>query len=88
MSTNEIKDPEVLRRRWFDQPLNVIELGGKIPDGNGAIIALMAIFPLYERYLDDAEISTGTKWEILLAQDLNLPTSPDTTDAPPPAGSL
>jgi hypothetical protein len=81
MSLIEIKDPKLLRERWFDQPLNVIEHGGKIPDGNGAIIALMAVFPLYERYLDDSEKSTGTKWEILLAQDLKLPISPNTADA-------
>ena len=57
MSKIEIKDAEMLRQQWFDQPLNVIEHGGQIPDGNGAIIALMAVFPLYERYLNSIRAS-------------------------------
>ena len=42
MNSIVVSDPEVLRRRWFDQPLEVIEHGGLIPEGNGAIIALTA----------------------------------------------
>lgn len=56
MQTRNIEDPDVLRRRWFDQPLKIIknERGDTdgIPDGNGALIALMAVFPLYERYIE------------------------------------
>lgn len=79
MNAIEIKDPSLLRERWFDQPLQVLERG--IPEGNGAIIALMAVFPLYERFLDDTTKTSGCAWEVLLAQDLNLPVTPDTHDA-------
>lgn len=74
MSTFAIKDPEYLRQLWFDQPLCVIEHGGQIPDGNGAIIALMAVFPLYERYLDSvrAKEPAGTDYWKCLAEDSGL----------------
>ena len=74
MSTIEVKDPEFLRRRWFDQPLDVIECGGQIPEGNGAIIALMAVFPLYERYLCSVRRQPGygsDHWKCL-ADDTGL----------------
>jgi hypothetical protein len=77
------QDPELLRKRYFDQPLEVIEHGGQIPEGNGAIIALMAVFPLYERYLTDAfnrRVPDGTTFEQFRARDLGLPENP-TTDA-------
>jgi hypothetical protein len=78
MSTIEIKDPEFLRKRWFDQPLSVIENGGQIPDGNGAIIALMAVFPLYERYwCAQPGYSKATRWKILA----NITGLNDTTKA-------
>jgi hypothetical protein len=82
MSAIEIKDPKFLRERWFDQPLHVIEHGGQIPEGNGAIIALMAVLPLYERYIDDALPSApaGTTKSQFRARDLGLPDNP-TTDA-------
>lgn len=82
MKTTLINDPEVLRKRWFDQPLGVIEHSGLIPDGNGAIIALMAIFPLYERYLNDAfkRSTLGLTFVQFRARDLGLPEDP-TTDA-------
>lgn len=82
MTITEIKDPKFLRERYFDQPLHAIEHSGMIPEGNGAIIALMVVFPLYERYLDDAFLSApaGTTWEQFRARDLGLPDNP-TTDA-------
>src|SRR5258707_14676560 len=74
MTTVEIKAPDALRKRWFDQPLCVIEHGGQIPEGNGAIIALMAVFPLYERYLDSvrAQPSYGSDHWKCLANDTRL----------------
>ena len=74
MSKVEIRDPKYLRERWFDQPLSVIEHGGQIPEGNGAIIALMAVFPLYERYLDSvrAKQPNGTDYWKCLADDTGL----------------
>ncbi|MEK7706677.1 MAG: hypothetical protein AAB380_01615 [Verrucomicrobiota bacterium] len=74
MNKVEIRDPEYLRQRWFDQPLCVIEHGGQIPAGNGAVIALMAVFPLYERFLDSVRAAqpNGTDHWKCLADDTGL----------------
>jgi hypothetical protein len=40
-------NPEDLFRRWFVQPIQLLE--NKIEKGDGAFVALMAVLPLYER---------------------------------------
>ncbi|MCW0218551.1 MAG: hypothetical protein OJI67_09540 [Prosthecobacter sp.] len=81
-----ITDPEYLRQRWFDQPLKAMEDPNFIPEGNGAIIALMAVFPLYERYIKHQCIQSGfhkDNYDALKqfrARDLGLSDNP-TTDA-------
>lgn len=69
---------EELFRRWFVAPLELLER--KLPNGDGAFVALMAALPLYERAiiaelkLDKAETTTeaiGTRVEKDLGIDTN-----------------
>lgn len=60
--------------KWFVVPINKLK---ELPEGDGAFIALMAVLPLYERYiiakLKHANTETSDeKQRIAISNDLNL----------------
>lgn len=67
----EIKDPDHLFNKWFRAPFGSLEA---LSGGDGALVMLMMILPLYERYLDAAMRNAAEKrrFYTVMSDDLGL----------------
>jgi hypothetical protein len=79
-STHIENDPSVLFKRWFDDPMALLEK--ELKNGDGGTMGLMVALPLYERYiyvLTQQDPKGRKKYEVV-ADDLQLATTDEAVE--------